>query len=103
MFRELGPLMTAVVLAGRSGSAFAAELGTMRIKEEIDALSTMGLEPVPFLVLPRVLAAVFVTPLLAIFAGLAGIAGGALVMLSLGYPVTAYINQMMTTVTTWTC
>ncbi len=99
MFRELGPLMTAVVLAGRSGSAFAAELGTMRIKEEIDALSTMGLDPVPFLVVPRVLAAVLVTPLLAIFASLAGIAGGALVMLSLGYPVAAYINQMMTTVT----
>ncbi len=99
MFRELGPLMTAVVLAGRSGSAFAAELGTMRIKEEIDALSTMGLDSVPFLVLPRVLAAVLVTPLLAIFASLAGIAGGALVMLSLGYPFTAYINQMMTTVT----
>ena len=99
MFRELGPLMTAVVLAGRSGSAFAAELGTMRIKEEIDALSTMGLEPVPFLVVPRVLAAVLVTPLLAIFASLAGVAGGALVMLSLGYPVAAYINQMVTTVT----
>ena len=99
MFRELGPLMTAVVLAGRSGSAFAAELGTMRIKEEIDALSTMGLAPVPFLVVPRVLAAVLVTPVLAIFASLAGLAGGALVMLSLGYPVIAYLNQMMTTVT----
>ena len=64
ILRELGPLMTAIVLAGRSGSAFAAELGTMKVREEIDALKTMGLEPVRFLVVPRVIAALVMTPLL---------------------------------------
>ena len=58
MLRELGPLMTAIILAGRSGSAFAAELGTMKVREEIDALKTMGLDPVRFLIVTRVVAAV---------------------------------------------
>ena len=62
MLRELGPIMTAIVLAGRSGSAFAAEIGTMKINEEINALTTMGLDPVRFLVAPRVLAGILVTP-----------------------------------------
>ena len=75
MLRELGPLMTAIILAGRSGSAFAAELGTMKVREEIDALKTMGLDPVRFLVVTRVVAAVFMTPLLTIFADLAGFDG----------------------------
>ncbi len=95
MLRELGPLMTAVLLAGRTGSAFAAELGTMRIREEIDALTTMGLNPVPFLVLPRVLGAVLVTPLLTIFSGLAGVLGGALVLWGMGIPPVAYFNEML--------
>jgi phospholipid/cholesterol/gamma-HCH transport system permease protein len=86
MLRELGPLLTAIILAGRSGSAFAAELGTMKVSEEIDALTTMGLEPVRFLVVPRVIAAVAMTPLLSVFAGLLGLIGGAVVMLSLGFP-----------------
>lgn len=94
MVRELGPLMTAIVLAGRSGSAFAAEIGTMRINEEIDALSVMGLDPVRFLIIPRVIAATLVTPLLAIFSNLMGIIGGALVITSLGYPIVSYINQI---------
>jgi phospholipid/cholesterol/gamma-HCH transport system permease protein len=81
MLRELGPLMTAIILAGRSGSAFAAELGTMRVREEIDALKTMGLDPVRFLVVPRVVAAVFMMPLLTIFANLLGLMGGSVVML----------------------
>ena len=75
MLRELGPLMTAIILAGRSGSAFAAELGTMKVREEIDALKTMGLDPVRFLVVTRVVAAVFMTPLLTIFADLIGFDG----------------------------
>jgi len=62
IFRELGPLVTAIVLAGRSGSAFAAEIGTMKVDEELDALSTMGLPPVRFLVMPRVLAAMAAMP-----------------------------------------
>lgn len=95
MLRELGPLMTAVLLAGRTGSAFAAELGTMRIREEIDALTTMGLGPVPFLVLPRVLGAVLVTPLLTVLADLAGVLGGALVLWGMGIPPVAYFNEML--------
>lgn len=94
ILRELGPLMTAIVLAGRSGSAFAAELGTMKVREELDALKTMGLEPVPFLVVPRVIAAVLMTPLLTIFADLVGLVGGAVVLLSLGFPLITFWNQV---------
>jgi phospholipid/cholesterol/gamma-HCH transport system permease protein len=79
--RELGPLMTAIIVAGRSGAAFAAELGTMRVSEEVDALVTLGLDPYRFLVLPRVLALVVVTPLLTFLADLCGILGGLLVAL----------------------
>jgi phospholipid/cholesterol/gamma-HCH transport system permease protein len=98
ILRELGPLMTAIVLAGRSGSAFAAELGTMKVREELDALKTMGLEPVPFLVVPRVLAAVLMTPLLTIFADLVGLMGGAVVLLSLGFPLITFWNQVQSAV-----
>ncbi|MFW6255811.1 MAG: MlaE family ABC transporter permease, partial [Candidatus Sumerlaeota bacterium] len=93
MLRELGPLMTAIILAGRTGSAFAAELGTMQINEEIDALKTMGLPPVRFLVVTRVTGATFVTPLLTLFANLAGLIGGAVVLLSLGFPLITYYRQ----------
>ena len=99
MLREMGPLITAIILAGRSGSAFAAELGTMKVREEIDALNTMGLEPVRFLVLPRVLAAVAMTPLLTVFANLFGLIGGAIVMRSLGFPLITYVNQILSAVT----
>jgi phospholipid/cholesterol/gamma-HCH transport system permease protein len=99
MLRELGPLLTAIVLAGRSGSAFAAELGTMKVSEELDALTTMGLEPVGFLVVPRVIAAVAMTPLLSVFAGLLGLIGGAVVMLSLGFPLVTYLIQVKSAVT----
>jgi phospholipid/cholesterol/gamma-HCH transport system permease protein len=99
MIRELGPLLTAIILAGRSGSAFAAELGTMKVSEEIDALVTMGLRPVRFLVVPRVLAAVAMTPLLAIFANLFGLIGGAVVMLSLGFSFEIYKHQILSAVT----
>ncbi|MBA5867706.1 MAG: MlaE family lipid ABC transporter permease subunit [Nitrospira sp. CR1.3] len=99
MLRELGPLLTAIILAGRSGSAFAAELGTMKVSEELDALTTMGLEPVGFLVVPRVIAAVAMTPLLAVWAGFLGLIGGAVVMLSLGFPLVTYIIQVKSAVT----
>ncbi len=75
IFRELGPLLTAFVMAARTGSAFAAEIGTMKVNEEIDALTTMGLEPVRFLVIPRILATVFISPLLTMFNNLCGIIG----------------------------
>lgn len=94
LFRELGPLITAFVLAARSGSAFAAELGTMKINEEIDALTTMGLDPVQFLAVPRVIAAVFVIPLLTLFNHLFGLIGCGLVMSSLGFPPVTYFNQI---------
>lgn len=79
MTRELGPLMAAIVVAGRSGSAVAAELGTMVITEEIDALKTMGLHPTRFLVVPKVLAITITQPLVTMLANLAGIVGGFLV------------------------
>jgi phospholipid/cholesterol/gamma-HCH transport system permease protein len=94
LLRELGPLMTAIVLAGRSGSAFAAEIGTMKVKEEIDALTTMGLSPMRFLVVPRTLAAILVTPLLTVFTNLFGLLGGLVVMLSLGFPPVTFVNQV---------
>ena len=94
MFRELGPMVTAILLAGRTGSAFAAEIGTMKVNEELDALSTMGLNPVNFLVLPRILATVFVTPLLTLFFNFMSLVGGALVMLSMGYPLATYCGRV---------
>jgi len=76
--RELGPLITAIVVIGRSGSAFAAEIGTMRVTEELDALQTMALDPVAFLVVPKFLAMALMLPCLAIWADLMGVLGGGL-------------------------
>ena len=92
--RELGPLMTAIVLAGRSGSAFAAEIGTMKVNEEVNALTTMGLSPFRFLVLPRVVATVAMTPLLTVFTNLCGLIGGAVVLVIMGFPLVTYANQV---------
>jgi phospholipid/cholesterol/gamma-HCH transport system permease protein len=94
MLRELGGIMTAIVLAGRSGSAFAAEIGTMKVNEEIDALTTMGLDPVRFLVVPKLMAAILVTPLLTIYANVIGIFGGLLVVMLFGHPWAAVYNQL---------
>lgn len=94
MLRELGAIMTAIVVAGRSGTAFAAEIGTMKVNEEINALTTMGLDPTRFLVFPRVLAGVLATPLLTIYANLAGIAGGLFVVWTLGYSWAAMLTQL---------
>lgn len=97
--RELGPLMTAILLAGRSGSAFAAELGTMKVNEEVDALVTMGLRPVPFLAVPRVLAAVAVTPILTLFFDFMALAGAAIVVGSFGYPPATFLRHAATVAT----
>ncbi len=94
VIRELGPLMTAIILAGRSGSAFAAEIGTMRVNEEINALTTMGLTPTRFLVVPKVIAGVIVTPILTVFTNLFGLLGGLIVMWSLGFPTVTYVNEV---------
>lgn len=95
MTRELGPLMTAILLAGRSGAAFAAEIGTMKVNDEVNALATMGLDPVRFLVVPRVLAAVAMTPLLSIFAVLIGLIGGAMVMQLFDIPFYTYYLEVV--------
>ena len=79
MTREIGCIMTAIVMAGRTGAAFAAQLGTMNTNQEIDALATMGISPMEFLVLPRMLALILMMPLLTIYADLVGILGGAVV------------------------
>ncbi|OGQ94029.1 MAG: hypothetical protein A2521_05935 [Deltaproteobacteria bacterium RIFOXYD12_FULL_57_12] len=98
MTRELGPIMTAIIVAGRSGSAFAAEIGSMKISEEIDALTTMGFDPHIFLVLPRLVAAVLVVPFLTLFSDLFAIAGGLLVGITmLDLTVNNYIDQTLAT------
>ncbi|MEE8506258.1 MAG: ABC transporter permease [Kiloniellales bacterium] len=79
MAREMGAIMTAIIMAARTGAAFAAQLGTMQVNEEIGALSTLGLSPMDFLVLPRMLALILMMPLLCIYADLMGILGGAVV------------------------
>lgn len=92
--REFGPLVTAVLLAGRSGSAFAAELGTMRVNEEIDALKTLGIDPVRFLVLPKTVALILAMPLLTLYADLMGILGGLSVgVLGLDLTVQGYLLE----------
>jgi phospholipid/cholesterol/gamma-HCH transport system permease protein len=100
--RELAPLMTAIIVAGRSGAAFSAELGTMRVSEEIDALRTLGLDPYGFLVFPRVVTLMLVLPLLTILADAVGIAGGLLVaMLGLDITANAYLVETQKAVALW--
>lgn len=94
LLRELGPLLTAILLAGRSGSAFAAEIGTMKVNEEIDALTTMGLDPVRFLVVPRLLAGLLMCPALTVLADFIGLIGGATVMRTFGIPLVSYFQQV---------
>jgi phospholipid/cholesterol/gamma-HCH transport system permease protein len=94
VLRELGPLITAVLLAGRSGSAFAAEIGTMKITEELSALESMGIHPVRFLAVPRVIAAMMVTPLLCVICNAMGIFGGYLVMAGFGYTAIRYAHAV---------
>src|ERR1019366_6291168 len=79
MVRDMGAMMTAIIMAGRTGAAFAAQLGTMKVTQEIDALTTMGVSPIEFLVLPRVVALFLMMPLLCIYSDLVGILGGAAV------------------------
>jgi phospholipid/cholesterol/gamma-HCH transport system permease protein len=79
MVREIGALMTGIIIAGRTGSAFAAQLGTMQVNEEIDALKTLGISPIDFLVLPRILALILMMPLLTLYSGFVGILAGLLI------------------------
>lgn len=97
--REMGAMMTGIVMAGRTGAAYAAQLGTMKVTQEIDALTTMGIDPMEFLVLPRALALCLMMPLLCLYSDLIGILGGATIatgMLSLSLPV--YFQELFAAV-----
>ena len=99
--RELGPIMTAILVAGRSGSAFAAEIGTMQVNEEVDALVTMGFDPMTFLSVPKLLAMLAVTPILTVFADLHGILGGLVVgVAGLDLTARAYLAETHAALTT---
>ncbi|MBV9723937.1 MAG: ABC transporter permease [Gammaproteobacteria bacterium] len=99
LLRELGPLMTAIVFAGRSGAAFAAQIGTQKVNEEVNAITTFGLSPIRFLVLPRLIAAILVMPLLTVLAVLVGLFGAALVMLKFDIGFVQFYNQLLQAVT----
>ncbi len=94
MVREMAAIMTGIIMAGRSGAAFAAQIGTMKVNEEIDALTTLGIPAMDYLVLPRTIALVLMMPLLSVYAGLLGIIGGGLVALAmLDVNVMQYMEQ----------
>lgn len=100
MARQMGALMTAIILAGRTGAAYAAQLGTMQANEEIDALRTLGISPIEFLVVPRVLAMLLMMPLLSAYAVLMGILGGALVSVtSFDISLREYYTETVITIT----
>jgi phospholipid/cholesterol/gamma-HCH transport system permease protein len=98
IFRELGPLITAILLAGRSSAAFAAEIGTMKVNNELDALTTAGLNPMRFLVIPRVLAGILVAPILTIFANLISVFAVCMTMTMYKIPMIASYNGLLKTI-----
>ena len=94
LLRELAPLLTAIIVAGRSGSAYTAQIGTMRVTEEIDALRTLGIAPMELLVLPKLLALIILMPLLSAFADIMGVLGGMLVAkLAFGVSVADFLER----------
>jgi phospholipid/cholesterol/gamma-HCH transport system permease protein len=100
--REMGVLLAAIIIAGRSGSAFTAEIGAMQINEEIDALKTLALDPIELLVLPRLFALMLVMPLIAFYADLMGLLGGAILCwLVLGLPLPVFLQQLHDALTLW--
>ena len=100
--RELGPLMTAIIAAGRSGAAFAAEIGTMKVSEEVDALTTMGLDRTRFLVTPKVVALLLMLPCLTLVSDIVGILGGLTVgVLGQGLPMQVYVRQTRLAMRVW--
>ncbi|MEA1938208.1 MAG: ABC transporter permease, partial [Pseudomonadota bacterium] len=103
MLREIGVLITAIIVAGRSGSAFTAQIGTMKINEEIDAMRTIGMDPMELLVIPRIIAMMLVLPLLTFFAGCSGILAGAVVTrITLDLSFIQYFDQLRSAITTYT-
>lgn len=100
MAREMGALMTAIIMMGRTGAAFAAQLGTMEVNEEIDAFRTLGISPMEFLVMPRILALVLMMPLLCIYSDIVGILGGALIGIGMfDLSITQYYDQTIQALT----
>ena len=99
MVREMAPIMTAIIMAGRTGAAYAAQIGTMKVNEEVDALTTLGMNPIDFLVMPRVVALIVMMPLLTLYSSLMGILGGALVGLAmLEVSFVQYVTQTINSV-----
>ncbi len=99
MVREMGVVMTAIIMSGRTGAAFAANLGSMKANEEIDALRTFGFDPFDFLVLPRIMALVIMLPVLTIYSNIVGILGGMMVGAAVGVPPLLYWNETLTAIT----
>jgi phospholipid/cholesterol/gamma-HCH transport system permease protein len=98
--REMGAMMTGVIMSGRTGAAFAAQLGAMKVNQEIDALATMGISPIEFLVVPRVIGLVLMMPLLCLYADFVGILGGATVGVTmLGLSLRSYLQQTIVAIT----
>jgi len=95
MTTELGPLITAIIIAGRTGSSIAAEIGTMVVMEEVDALKTMGIKPLKFLLVPKFWAFTLVMPILTLIADIAGIGGGLIVASAYNIPFGAFLSQMI--------
>ncbi len=103
ILRELGVLLAAIIIAGRSGSAFTAQIGTMQVNQEIDALRTLGLDPVEVLVLPRLFGLVLTLPLLVFYADAMGLLGGGLMTwASLGISTPRFLEQLRSAITEWT-
>jgi phospholipid/cholesterol/gamma-HCH transport system permease protein len=103
ILRELGVLLSAIIIAGRSGSAFTAQIGTMQVNQEIDALHTLGLDPVEVLVLPRVFGLVLTLPLLVFYADAMGLLGGCLMTWGvLGFNVPTFLDHLRGAITMWT-
>jgi phospholipid/cholesterol/gamma-HCH transport system permease protein len=103
ILRELGVLLTAIIIAGRSGSAFTAQIGTMQVNEEIDALRTLGLDPIEVLVIPRVFGLVLTLPMLALYADFMGLLGGCLMSwAALGISIPQFTRQLQSALTSWT-
>ncbi len=94
MVREMGALMTAIIMAGRTGAAYAAQLGTMQVNEEVDALTTLGIRTIDYLVLPRMLALIVAMPLLTLYSDILGMLGGGVVALSMDITFTQYVHQL---------
>ena len=99
MVREMAPIMTAIIMAGRTGAAYAAQIGTMKVNEEVDALTTLGMDPIDFLVTPRVIALIIMLPMLTLYSSLMGILGGTFVGLSmLDVSIVQYATQTVNSV-----